>query len=86
MTPTRYLWLGTTTFLLGAALWWLASQTARGRLWPTWTRRLGVALLSLGLSTLAQTQSGLWWRISSMCFSLVAIVLLVWVLRENMRR
>jgi len=37
---------------------------------------------------LANTQRarGISWSISSICFSVVAIVLIVWVLRDNLRR
>jgi hypothetical protein len=86
VTPQAYLWLGVGTFVAGAVLWWMAAQTTRGHAWPPWVRRLGLALLSLGFATLAQTQSGLVWRVSSICFSVVAIVLLMLVLRDNLRR
>jgi len=86
VTPQHYLWLGVGTFVVGAMLWWTAAQTSRGHGWPAWTRRLGLALLALGFATLAQTQAGLVWRVSSICFSVVAIALLLTVLRDNLRR
>ena len=86
MSPQSYLWLGVGTFVAGAVLWWTAAQTTRGQGWPPWAGRLGLGLLSLGFATLAQTQAGMVWRVSSICFSVVAIVLLLMVLRDNLRR
>ena len=83
------LWLGAITFLAGAALWWAAGGRFRAPVAgsrPPWIPRLGLALGALGLSVLASTRPGLSWAVSSICFSLVAIVLLAWVLRENLRR
>ncbi|HEU4629629.1 MAG TPA: hypothetical protein VFS08_07770 [Gemmatimonadaceae bacterium] len=85
------LWLGIVTFLLGAVVWTIGTQgfaPAEQRRRPPWVARLGLALGALGLSVLAATQRarGISWSISSICFSLVSIVLIVWVLRDNLRR
>ena len=82
------LWVGVVTFLAGAVVWFLTGAgfgPARRPL-PPWVPRFGLALGALGLSVLASTQPGFSWTISSICFSLVAIILLVWVLRDNLRR
>ena len=82
-------WLGVATFLSGAMVWFLtAPPFARPDRppRPAWLARFGLALGALGLSVLASTQPGLSWTISSICFSLVAIVLIVTVLRDSMRR
>ena len=87
--PDMRLWIGATTFLVGAALWFAVGGrfgAPEGRGGPTWLPRLGLALGALGLSVLASTRPGLSWAISSICFSIVAIVLLAWVLRDNLRR
>jgi hypothetical protein len=73
------------TLLVGAALLWIASRRERSRV-PAWVPVLAVAIASLGLSTLATTQRGLGWSISSICFSLIAIVLILVVIREILRR
>lgn len=76
--------LGVLTFVGGATLWYVA---ARDRdLVPLWVKRLALGLTALGLSTLARTQEGLAWSISSICFSLIAIVLLASVILEMLRR
>lgn len=83
------LWVGAITFLLGAAVWFAAGGrfgSPRAAARPPWIARLGLALGALGLSVLASTQPGVHWAISSICFSIVAIVLLGWVLRDNLRR
>ena len=83
------LWLGALTFLVGAAVWFLADGrfgAPRAGPRPPWLARLGLALGALGLSVLASTRPGVSWAISSICFSIVAIVLLGWVLRDNLRR
>lgn len=83
------LWVGALTFLVGAAVWFAAGDrfgAPRAGARSPWIPRLGLALGALGLSVLASTRPGVSWAISSICFSVVAIVLLVWVLRENLRR
>lgn len=76
------LWLGLGTFFVGACLWMIA-RTRGGR--PL-LDRLGPGVSALGLATLASTQSGVWWSISAISFSIIAIVLLGLVLRESIRR
>ena len=78
------LWVGIATFLLGAALWG-RSQWGRKPV-PPWLARLGLGTAALGVSTLAITQQGIEWTISSISFSLIAIVLIGWVVLENFRR
>ena len=78
------LWIGIGTFLLGVALWYRA-QVAPDRA-PPWLGRLGLGTAALGLSTLAMTQAGLSWTVSSICFSVVAIALLAWVIIDTLRR
>ncbi len=73
------------TLLVGAAVLWLASRRERGRV-PPWVPILAIAIGSLGLSTAASTQQGLGWSISSICFSIIAIVLILLVMREILRR
>lgn len=83
------LWLGIITFLAGAILWFRTGATfsAPGHAArPPWVPRLGVALGAFGISTMASTRTGVSWSISSICFAIVAIVLLIWVLRDNLRR
>jgi hypothetical protein len=72
------------TVVAGALLWRYAAKP--GRRGPPWLGRLGLAMGSLGLGTLAMTQRGLGWTISSICFSLIAIIYLVSVLYEQLRR
>jgi hypothetical protein len=76
--------LGVLTFVGGATLWYVASRDRA--LVPVWVMRLALGLTALGLSTLARTQEGLAWSISSICFSLIAITLLASVLLEMLRR
>jgi hypothetical protein len=78
------LWIGIVTFVVGVGLWY-RSQLAPGR-GPPWLGRLGLGAGALGVSTLAMTQDGLAWTISSICFSLVAIALLGAVIVEALRR
>lgn len=73
------------TLLAGAALLFITSRRERARV-PQWVPVLAVAIASLGLSTLATTRPGLAWSISSICFSLIAIVLILVVIREILRR
>ena len=78
------LWIGIVTFVAGVGLWY-RTQRAPGR-GPPWLGRLGLGAGALGISTLAMTQPGLSWTISSICFSIVAIALLAWVIVEALRR
>ena len=77
------LWIGILTFLLGAALW--ARSQWSGPAAP-WSARLGVGTGALGLSTLAMTQEGLPWIFASIALSIVAIVLIGWVVHDIIRR
>lgn len=73
------------TLLVGAVLLWAASRWERQRV-PPWVPVLAVAIAALGLSTAASTQVGIAWSISSICFSLIAIVLIIVVIREILRK
>ena len=75
----------TATLLVGAIVLWFASRREQARV-PRWVPSLAVAIGALGLSTAGATQPGLGWSISSICFSLIAIVLIVTVIREMLRR
>lgn len=76
--------LGVLTFVGGAMLWYVAQRDRE--FVPVWVMRLALGLTALGLSTLARTQEGLAWSISSICFSLIAIILLGSVVLEMLRR
>ena len=78
------LWLGIVTFLAGGVLWYVANRERA--LVPRWLPRLAIGVASLGMSTLSFTQPGIWWSISSICFSLIAIILILTVLWEMVRR
>ena len=73
------------TLIIGAALLWLSSRQERSRV-PRWVSTLAVAIGSLGVSVAVATQPGIGWSISSICFSLIAIILIVVVLRDMIRR
>jgi hypothetical protein len=73
------------TLVVGAILLWFASRRERTRV-PRWVPTLAVAIGALGLSTAAASQPGLGWSISSICFSLIAIILIVTVIRDMLRR
>ena len=73
------------TLVAGAILLWFASRRERTRV-PRWVPTLAVAIGALGISTAAASQPGLGWSISSICFSLIAIILIVTVIRDMLRR
>ena len=73
------------TLVAGAILLWFASRRERTRV-PRWVPTLAVAIGALGISTAAASQPGLGWSISSICFSLIAIILIVTVIRDLLRR
>lgn len=73
------------TLLVGAALLWFASRRERSRV-PPWVPTLAIAIGSLGVSTAAATRQGIGWSISSICFSLIAIILILVVMRQILRR
>ena len=77
-------WIGLLTFGAGIALW-LSARQERAHV-PAWMPRLAIAIAALGLSTLAATRDGLGWSVSSISFSVIAIVLLLTVIRETLRR
>ncbi len=78
------LWIGIVTFLFGVSLWYRTQRQASPA--PQWQGRLGLGCAALGLSTLSMTQQGLSWTISSICFSIVAITFLGWVVADIVRR
>ena len=73
------------TLIIGAALLWYTSRRERSRI-PRWVPTLAVAIASLGVSVGVATQPGIGWSISSICFSLIAIILILLVLRDMIRR
>lgn len=80
---TARLWLGIATFVGGALL---LAWAARRPTPAAAVRYLALGLGALGLATLASTQPGVWWSVSAISFSVVAIVLLALVLRASLRR
>ena len=73
------------TLLIGAALLWLASRRERSRV-PRWVPSLAIAIGALGLSVAASSRPGIGWSISSICFSVIAIVLILLVIRDILKR
>jgi len=73
------------TLIVGAALLWFASRSERSRV-PRWVPTLAIAIASLGVSVAVASEPGIGWSISSICFSLIAIVLILVVIREILRR
>jgi len=73
------------TLIVGAALLWFTSKRESARV-PRWVPTLAIAIGALGLSVAAATQPGIGWSISSICFSLIAIILILVVLREMLKR
>lgn len=73
------------TLLVGAGLLWLASRREKSRV-PAWVPTLAIAIASLGVSTAAATRPGVGWSISSICFSIIAIVLILVVIKDILRR
>lgn len=82
--------IGIVVFVSGAALWFFSRRRAAAAPDPRTPAaslpRLGLAMGALGLSVLASTQPGLGWSVSSICYSLFAILLLVRVVRDSLRR
>jgi hypothetical protein len=82
--------VGGVAFVAGAAIWFATRRravAAADRRAPAASLpRIGIAMGALGLSVLASSQRGLGWSISSICYSLVAILLLVRVARDSLRR
>jgi hypothetical protein len=73
------------TLIVGAALLWLSSRREKARV-PQWVPTLALAIGSLGVSVAVATRPGIGWSISSICFSLIAIVLILLVIRDILRR
>ena len=73
------------TLVVGAVLLWLASRREQSRV-PRWVPTLAIAIASLGISVAVASQPGIGWSISSICFSLIAIILILVVIREILRR
>jgi peptidoglycan/LPS O-acetylase OafA/YrhL len=73
------------TLLIGALLLWVASRRERSSV-PRWVPPLAIAIAALGLSVAASSQPGVGWSISSICFSLIAIVLILTVIRDILKR
>jgi hypothetical protein len=76
--------VGLITLAAGIALW-LSARLERAHV-PAWMPRLAIAVAALGLSTLAATRNGLGWSVSSISFSVIAIILLLTVIRDTLRR
>jgi hypothetical protein len=73
------------TLLVGAVLLWFASRRERSRI-PSWVPTLAIAIGALGVSVAVASQPGVGWSISSICFSLIAIILILVVIRDMLRR
>ena len=73
------------TLIVGALLLWFASRRERSRI-PQWVPTLAIAIGALGISVAVASQPGVGWSISSICFSLIAIILIVVVIRDMLRR
>ena len=73
------------TLIAGAILLYVAARRERSRV-PNWVPTLAIAIGALGIGTAAASQPGVAWSISSICFSLIAIILIVTVIREMLRR
>ena len=78
------LWIGIITLVAGLTL--LVSTRVEREHVPPWMPRVAIAVTALGASTIVSTRPGIYWSVSSMSFSLVAIVLLIGVIRETLRR
>ena len=76
--------LGISLFVAGALLWFAVGRWRTPV--PPYVPRLGVGMSALGLGVLAATQPGVPWTFVSICFSVVAIVLLLSVIVEMLRR
>lgn len=78
------LWIGLVTVAIGLTLV-VTSRLERDAV-PAWLPRLAIAITALGAGTLASTRPGVGWSLSSISFSLIAIILLVLVIRDTLRR
>ncbi|HET7583948.1 MAG TPA: hypothetical protein VFK13_03520 [Gemmatimonadaceae bacterium] len=66
--------IGVVTAFAGVALRLLARYRPGTR--SPWLNTLGTGVVALGIAAIALTREGLWWSISSICFAVVAIVLI----------
>ena len=73
------------TLVVGAVLLWFASRREQSRV-PRWVPTLAIAIASLGISVAVASQPGIAWSVSSICFSLIAIILILVVIRDILRR
>lgn len=73
------------TLIVGAMLLWFASRRERSRV-PRWVPTLAIAIGALGVSVAVASQPGVAWSISSICFSLIAIILILVAIRDMLRR
>lgn len=73
------------TLIIGALLLWFTSRRERSKV-PRWVPPLAIAIGALGLSVAASSQPGVGWSISSICFSLIAIILILTVIRAILKR
>ena len=73
------------TLIVGALLLWFASRRERSRV-PQWVPTLAIAIASLGVSVAVASQPGLGWSVSSICFSVIAIILILVVIRDMLKR
>ena len=78
------LWIGLVTVVIGLTL--VVTSRLEREAVPGWLPRLAVAVTALGAGTVASTRPGVEWSFASIGFSLVAIVLLVLVIRDTLRR
>jgi hypothetical protein len=81
---------GAVGFVAGATFWYFTrGRASEAGARPSPARslpRIGLAGSALGLSVMASAQRGVSWSVSSICFSLVAIILLATVARDALRR
>src|SRR4030095_17169935 len=73
------------TLIVGAALLWFASRRERSRV-PPWVPTLAIAIASLGVSVAVASRPGIGWSLSSICVSLIAIILILTVIRDMLKR
>jgi uncharacterized membrane-anchored protein len=76
--------VGWATLAIGAAL--VATSYRERRVVPPWVPQVAIAVVALGISTLAASRFGVVWSVTSIAFSLVAIVLLIRVILSTLRR
>jgi uncharacterized membrane protein len=72
------------TLIVGSIVLWLVARREHVRI-PRWVPTLALAIGSLGISVGVASRPGIGWSISSICFSLIAIILIIVVLRDILR-